>query len=579
VTVRVQDVPLIAAWQVYMEFEDSIINVTRWFEPTTDPQYIFYGKTTYANPTPPDPGYLHLNSSIGRVKVSGALWLPPPAQEPASGNGTLCVLEFMILSYPTSGNITSLLHINSKDTFLLDSDGAEISSVAKLDGSFSYIFITIPPLRLIANPQFVHFTPYQNMTGGSFNMTVAVSGPTSEAGLHNVSFSLTYDLSLLSTSESNVSLNNVWVGPYNFSVNAGQINISVSTPSSLPSEPNVVICIIEFMVLQQQAVPPEALGDYVETSINFTSSTMLDSVGNAISQISPSGQVVRIYAYQTETTILSISEPVITGPDTVIHNRTPFAVNVSMTDVYDPSLVQVELVYDQSIISCIDAIPIGDVASDESDINVSQPGLAIAKLSISGHQNPLISGPIFTFDFKAVTGNATIYLNFSRPYGKDTFIRDSSGTLVNATYHDTTIRVSARLLLESPQSHLDTSVNKRYSFQLVVKNEGNLEATNISLSSHGVPMSWLQFSEDKFSLVPNSNETLLVTVAPTYTGEFNLTIVAMSAEGDSATARVTLSVTESTANPPWELIIPTMIIGIGAVTALLIVRSRRRKKT
>lgn len=338
---------------------------------------------------------MHLYSSVGRIKVAGTLWLPPPAQESASGNGTLCILEFMITRYPTSGNVSSLLHIDSENTFLLDSDGAEISPVAKLDGSFNYIFVTIPPLRLVANPQFVQFTPYQNATGSSFNMTVVVDGPASEAGLTNVSFTLSYDPSLLSTGESNILLNNVWAGSHNVSVGTGQINISVSTPSSLPSEPTVVICTIEFTVQQQQTAPPETLGDYLDTDINFTSSILLNGIGNTINQITPSNQVVRIYAYQTETAILSISQPIITGTDTTIQNRTLFAVNVSITGVYDPSLVQIELLYDQSVIVCIGAIPIGDVTSNEFYFNDSQPGIAVAKLFISGHKNPTILGPIF----------------------------------------------------------------------------------------------------------------------------------------------------------------------------------------
>jgi hypothetical protein len=90
VTIWVRDAPPIVAWQVYMEFNDSVINVTRWIEPAIDPQYVFYWKTTSANPTPPDSGYVHLGPSTARVQVGGALW-PPGVQEPASGNGKLCI--------------------------------------------------------------------------------------------------------------------------------------------------------------------------------------------------------------------------------------------------------------------------------------------------------------------------------------------------------------------------------------------------------------------------------------------------------------------------------------------------------
>lgn len=583
VTVWVRDAPQISGWQVYMKFDDTMINATRWIEPATDPQYIFYGKTTHTDPTPPDPNYVHLGAGSARVQAGSYLLPTPPAQPPSGGSGKLCIFEFVITRYPTSDTVYSLLHIDSENTFLLDPDGNEISSVIKQDGSFEYVFVTVPPLRLVENPQFIQFTPYQNMVGGSFNTTVCVDGPTSATALTNVSFTLSFDSSLFSTSESDVVLNSIWTGPHSVSVDTGQIAVEVSNPSSLPSEPTVVICMITFTVQGQQTVPPQTLGDHVDVGINFTSSTVLNSAGNVIDQITPYNQTIRIYAYQTQAAVLGITPPAIIGMGTTIQNDTSFTVNVSVTKIYNPSLVQVELLYNQSVIICTGITLIGEVTSDELASHIFQTGLAIASVLISGHQNPILAGPIFQFVFKAVTENTASYLNFSQPYGQDTFIQDSSGAIVNATYLEATVHVSetprAQLVVEGSQNHLDALVKEQCSFEITVKNEGSVEASNISLSLSGVPSQWLQFSGDEFSLIPNSNETLLVTVAPTYTGEFNLTIVAMSAEGDSATARVTLSVTESTANPPWELIIPAMIIGIGAVTVFLIVRSRRRKKT
>lgn len=78
VTVWVRDAPQIAVWQAHMEFNDSVINVTRWIEPTNDPQYVFHGKTTLANPTPPDPGYVHLDAGKGRIQVMANLFPTPP---------------------------------------------------------------------------------------------------------------------------------------------------------------------------------------------------------------------------------------------------------------------------------------------------------------------------------------------------------------------------------------------------------------------------------------------------------------------------------------------------------------------
>jgi hypothetical protein len=268
-----------------------------------------------------------------------------------------------------------------------------------------------------------------------------VDGPVSVAGLNNVSFTLSYDSSLLSTSESNVILNTTWTGSHNISINTGQVTVTVSNPSPLPSEPTVVICTIAFTIQGQQTVPPKTLGDYADSEINFTSSTLLNNAGDTIDQMPPSNQTVRIYAYQTGTAVLEITQPTILSTSATIQKNTLFAVNVSVTDVYNPSLIQVELLYNQSVIFYPEVTLIGEVSSDYLTIDLSQPGLAIANVSISGHAKPIVSGPIFQFKFRAVTENATSYLNFSRPYGEGTFIRDSLGAVVNATYVETAFQV------------------------------------------------------------------------------------------------------------------------------------------
>jgi hypothetical protein len=81
VTIWVENSPPVGAWQVYMEFNDSVINATRWFEPTWDPSYMFYTKTTSAMPTPPTPMYRHISAGRGSVMVAASLFPPPPAPE------------------------------------------------------------------------------------------------------------------------------------------------------------------------------------------------------------------------------------------------------------------------------------------------------------------------------------------------------------------------------------------------------------------------------------------------------------------------------------------------------------------
>lgn len=137
ITLRVDEVVDLVAWQVKMYYNDSIINITRWFEPTWDSQYVFYGKTTFGAPIQPDCAYEHVGPSNGSTQV-GALLLPlPPNQTAFSGSGKLCILEFTVTAIPSEDETLScLLSINNPLTFLLETDGSIIPNVTKEDGYY-----------------------------------------------------------------------------------------------------------------------------------------------------------------------------------------------------------------------------------------------------------------------------------------------------------------------------------------------------------------------------------------------------------------------------------------------------------
>jgi len=134
--------------QVYLEFNDSIINVTRWWAPTWDPDF-FMPEPPPATllPAPPDPGYLHISPGKGRVLVSVSKGgLPPTA--PWGHDGKIAVLEFNI----TKGappELSSILKINATDTYLLDKTAAEIPDVIIEDGSYTIIPELLPIVALL----------------------------------------------------------------------------------------------------------------------------------------------------------------------------------------------------------------------------------------------------------------------------------------------------------------------------------------------------------------------------------------------------------------------------------------------
>jgi hypothetical protein len=164
VTVWAENAPNIGGAQIYLEFNDTIINVTRWFEPKDDPQYVFFGKGTSALPTPPnDAAYQHLGPNKGKVLISVSLF--PPSPPYFTGSGKICVFEFKITKVPTVGNYTSGLVMNSDNTFMLDGDtGNNVPGVNIEDGYYEIRKVVAPPkkftLTITAN------------TGGSTNPAI-----------------------------------------------------------------------------------------------------------------------------------------------------------------------------------------------------------------------------------------------------------------------------------------------------------------------------------------------------------------------------------------------------------------------
>ena len=207
VTVKVDDVPPTpssseptimgaGAWQVYIEFNDTNINVTRWYEPTTDPTYLFFGKTDSPLPAPPDPGYVHLSPGMGRTQVAGSLMPTPPAQNGTSGPGPfkLCILTFNITKLPdiSSGSLRSNFHIGPADTYLLDTDGTDIPSNVE-DGSYTVVYV--PPLPHI----FLENTPstYEAVVPKPFNVTTLIKNVTQTDYLIGVQFEIHYNSAYL----------------------------------------------------------------------------------------------------------------------------------------------------------------------------------------------------------------------------------------------------------------------------------------------------------------------------------------------------------------------------------------------
>jgi len=192
VTVKVHDVKDLASWQVRINFNDSIINPTRWFEPVWNLSYVFYGRGTFAVPPPPQILYYHWGPGSGSVQA-GSMILPMQTGTGFNGDGLVAIFEFEIIAIPsTSETYSSVLMIDNPDTNLLDSNVDEIPT-SKKDGYYSLGWGGSPPppeppdFYIIGTKTVTKLAPRANVTlvflwdtGGVFPRYYRIIAETSE---------------------------------------------------------------------------------------------------------------------------------------------------------------------------------------------------------------------------------------------------------------------------------------------------------------------------------------------------------------------------------------------------------------
>ena len=444
VTVWVENAPSMAAWSLFLGFNDSVLEVTRWFEPKNDPEYIFYGKTTYALPSPPEPFYRHNAPGNGSVQVAANLFPTPPTQQPSNGLGKLCMLEFNVTMLPPKDDaLSSILNINNTDTYLLDPDGYEIQSVVKEDGLYDFVYNTPPPPYVALDQIFTRFNPYQDVSGKTFNVTVLVKDASPNMSITTVALCLTYNQTIVATEQSNVSLSDLWSGSNSITVADGMVNITVKNPTRTPNGTEL-ICTIRFTVLQQDQSPPQLLGSYVSSDLDFVYTRFQGSSGE-ITPASPQNGTVRIYAYHPMATPLS-TDPLAFNLPTYVGQR--FSINVTVSEIFDLHSIQTKILYDPNLIKVLRV----DMGSLFRDLNLTQVllswqnndtlGYFISNATVESNVPtplPVASGSVFQIDFE---GNAsgTTSLNFSKPYGTDTLLVDSLGNTIPITYYETPLQ-------------------------------------------------------------------------------------------------------------------------------------------
>jgi hypothetical protein len=303
ISVWVSNAPDLGGAEVYMEFNDSIINCTRDIVPLSDPNF-FYPNPPNPTilPAPPNPGYVHLGAGLARVQVAISNPSLPPAA-PFGGSGLIVIYEFKVtLAPPPGGQLTCSLHINSPmNTFLLDANGNNVPDVVLSDGSYAITGPSLPRPHLALRPLNETFGPYPpSAIGQTFDEQIFINGLSATLQLANASFRLTYNATVIDVvgRVGNVTISSAtWnLTSLVFTVNPDPAILDYMdmgvTPTTSPSG-DVLVATIRFTVMRQQGPPsPEGTKDESDLTI---SNVYLYGIGGVLTLDPPENGNVIVY--------------------------------------------------------------------------------------------------------------------------------------------------------------------------------------------------------------------------------------------------------------------------------------------
>ena len=192
------------AWQVRMNYNSAYLNATRaWIAPSADPDYIFSGQGTVR----PNPSLTNGSALVGdtMLGLTGVTFTTPKK---------LGTVELQVMASPPSGSLLSVLNITNVDTYLLDSNLNDISTV-KTNGLYELHYS--PPATQIS----IGTTATTVTYGGRVNIsgviaTVPLNASKTFAGVavsinHRVGTTGSFTLLTTATANSTSGYHYTWV--------------------------------------------------------------------------------------------------------------------------------------------------------------------------------------------------------------------------------------------------------------------------------------------------------------------------------------------------------------------------------
>ena len=284
VTIWVTNVSKLMMFQVYITFNDDILNITQFHGLVTgktdavrawpnddlggrawDPEYVFYGGVggSIGNPT-----YYHLGAGQGAVKWGDTLGAERTLDPDVAYK--LACIEFRVTKMPDKGEILNCtLGIDNMDTYLYTAAGRIPDDIiTKKDGYYELTWAQPAPPHCAVDPTLVEFGPWPpSAVGETFDLDVLIMDYHEAWGLTNATIAITYNTTLIDVvgGVANITLGPLW-DPATSTIEIihgvpDKIKFVVYPIDTIPSG-DILVATIKFTVMYQPVYPePDAQTD------------------------------------------------------------------------------------------------------------------------------------------------------------------------------------------------------------------------------------------------------------------------------------------------------------------------------
>jgi hypothetical protein len=362
VTVHIHDAVDVQGVQIKMDFDDAVINFSRWFE-AKGPGYFFGTKFIKPLPPPPDGNYQHKTiPPPARGEILVGLIEDPLSQVPVNGTGDLVILEFVVMQLPPKlGNLTSQLHMSyPSDTYTIDSGGGNRPLTVN-DGTYTITWKAPASPHMGFAPGDKVFGPDPpSVLGTTFTEDLVIKGLSAAWYLTMANFDVNYNSTVISIVNSATDV----VFAVGWTANAPPIvteppgTLTISANHTGAPGGDVVVATVTFTIMKQGLNPPDTTDDV--SPLTYTNVFFFDHIGVVDAEISEDATIT-IHPLRTlELPWLEVVPPTITlGPAPSI--GTEFDVGVKITgpppNYLDASWnligVQFRLFYDDTLLEVV----------------------------------------------------------------------------------------------------------------------------------------------------------------------------------------------------------------------------------